>query len=155
MYDTLLFGMTLFKSYQARSQPRIKEMEGLSLFTIIVRDGTMYFGFMALANLVNVLTFYITGDSLLRGTLSPFASCTSVTLMSRLMLHLLEIADKGLYVCHGDRPAGSYNPDATISTIGFGGDRFQETNNHSQETTVASSILDVNTADLSSKKVEV
>lgn len=143
VYDTLLFSMTLFKSYQARLQPKIKEMERLSLFTIIIRDGTMYFGFMALANLVNVLTFYVSGDSLLRGTLSPFASSTSVTLMSRLMLHLLEIADKGIYICHGDtlaRPAQSYNPNDAISTLNFNNEDSQETIDHSQAITVTSTL---------------
>lgn len=70
--------------------------------------------------------------------------------MSRLMLHLLKIANKGLNVCHGDtlaRPAESYDPNgarrtrqgaqilislsfiATISTMGFieANPRFQDT----------------------------
>ncbi|KAE9404329.1 hypothetical protein BT96DRAFT_935704 [Gymnopus androsaceus JB14] len=115
IYDILLFSMTLLKAYQARSEPTITEMGGLSLFTIIVRDGSIYFGLMTLTNLVNVFTFYITGvcmlsfiqESLLRGTFSAFASCNeissfSVTLMSRLMLHLHEIADKGLHVPYED-----------------------------------------------------
>ncbi|KAJ3837463.1 hypothetical protein F5878DRAFT_622387 [Lentinula raphanica] len=96
-YDTLLFSMTLLKAYQARFQPQIKEFNKLSLFRIIVQDGSIYFGIMVLTNFTNVLTFYISGSTLLRGTLSPFASCTSVTLMSHLMLHLHKIANKGLY----------------------------------------------------------
>ncbi|KAJ4485240.1 hypothetical protein J3R30DRAFT_3679944 [Lentinula aciculospora] len=124
IYDTLLFSMTIFKAYQARFQLRVKKLEKLSIFTIMIRDGKSYYfhresyithSTMALTNLVNVLTFYVTGSSLFRGTLSPFASCTSVTLMSRLMLHLHKIAEQGLYVVHGDtlaRPANSYSPDA-------------------------------------------
>ncbi|KAJ3868078.1 hypothetical protein EV359DRAFT_78008 [Lentinula novae-zelandiae] len=133
IYDTLLFGMTVFKAYQARLQPRVKQLEKFSVFTIIVRDdrtdgaplsvGSIYFGIMALANLVNVLTFYLAGSTLFRGTLSPFASCMSVTLMSRLMLHLHKITSQGLYAWYGDtvaRPADSYTPDATMSLMDFG-----------------------------------
>ncbi|KAJ3771489.1 hypothetical protein FB446DRAFT_740275 [Lentinula raphanica] len=122
-YDTLLFSMTLLKAYQAKFQPQIKEFNKLSLFRIIVQDGSIYFGIMVLTNFMNVLTFYISGSTLLRGTLSPFASCTSVTLMSHLMLHLHEIANKGLYVCHSDtiaQTANPFTPDATVSAISFG-----------------------------------
>ncbi|KAJ3819928.1 hypothetical protein F5880DRAFT_1673758 [Lentinula raphanica] len=122
-YDTLLFSMTLLKAYQARFQPQIKEFNKLSLFRIIVQDGSIYFGIMVLTNFTNVLTFYVSGSTLLRGTLSPFASCTSVTLMSHLMLHLHKIANKGLYVCHSDtiaQTANSFTPDATVSAISFG-----------------------------------
>ncbi|KAJ3782551.1 hypothetical protein GGU10DRAFT_436580 [Lentinula aff. detonsa] len=128
IYDTLLFSLTFFKAYQARFQPRVRELEKVSVFTIIVRDGKFHYpgnntNIMALANFINVLTFYVSGNSLLRGTLSPFASCTSVSLMSRLMLHLHKIAGQGLYACHGDtiaRPAHSYTPDVTMSVIAFG-----------------------------------
>ncbi|KAE9394860.1 hypothetical protein BT96DRAFT_178321 [Gymnopus androsaceus JB14] len=74
-------------------------------------------------------------DSLLKGnTLSVLTNCTAVMLMSRLMLHLHKIADKGLYVCHGDtfmRPAESHNPDTTISTLAFhqGSSCLHETTN--------------------------
>ncbi|KAJ3763349.1 hypothetical protein EV360DRAFT_66338 [Lentinula raphanica] len=103
VYDTLLFGMTLFKAYRARYKPYygVKLPGGKpSLCTIIIQDGSIYFGVVASVNLINVLSYY---DALLRGnTMSTLASCTSVTLMSRLMLHLHEIADQGIYVSHGD-----------------------------------------------------
>ncbi|KAJ3965837.1 hypothetical protein EV361DRAFT_1016969 [Lentinula raphanica] len=93
------------------------------IVTFFVQDGSIYFGIMVLTNFTNVLTFYVSGSTLLRGTLSPFASCTSVTLMSHLMLHLHKIANKGLYVCHSDtiaQTANSFTPDATVSAISFG-----------------------------------
>ncbi|KAE9404335.1 hypothetical protein BT96DRAFT_989399 [Gymnopus androsaceus JB14] len=77
-YDLLLFGMTILKAYQAHSG---------SEQSITV-------------NFLNVITFYVTGNSLLRAAFSPIASCMSVTLMSRLMLHLHEIASPGLYINH-------------------------------------------------------
>jgi len=104
-YDLLLFGMTLLKAYQARyaTGPRtrmIVPFRGMSLFSVVVRDGTIYYGIMSLVNFLNVITFYVTGNSLLRAAFSPIASCMSVTLMSRLMLHLHEIASPGLYINH-------------------------------------------------------
>ncbi|KAI0937555.1 hypothetical protein AcW1_001597 [Taiwanofungus camphoratus] len=51
----------------------------------------MYFAVMASVNLANTLTFYVL-QPLLRGVLSTLASSVSVTMMSRLMLNLHEIA---------------------------------------------------------------
>ncbi|KIK65885.1 hypothetical protein GYMLUDRAFT_70162 [Collybiopsis luxurians FD-317 M1] len=121
IYDALLFSMTLFKAYQERSQPKVK----LSLFMIIVQDGSMYFGYAYL----NMLTFF---DSLLRGTFSPFTSCMSVTLMSQLMLHLHKIADERLYVCHGDMLA---IPADTYSTIAFNNQGIEKGVNYAENTT--------------------
>ncbi|ETW76064.1 hypothetical protein HETIRDRAFT_119296 [Heterobasidion irregulare TC 32-1] len=47
-------------------------------------SGAMYFCAMGLAELANIFTFY----DPLRGTLSTFATCISVTMMSRLILNL-------------------------------------------------------------------
>ncbi|KAJ3817223.1 hypothetical protein F5880DRAFT_1618484 [Lentinula raphanica] len=114
VYDALLFGMTLFKAHRARYESYGVKLPGgqPSLFTIMVQDGDIYFGVVASVNLINVLSYYVSlaldtlsmwHDALLRGnTMSTLASCTSVTLMSRLMLHLHEIADQGIYVSHGD-----------------------------------------------------
>ncbi|KAJ3985970.1 hypothetical protein F5890DRAFT_1067195 [Lentinula detonsa] len=54
---------------------------------------------MALANLVNISTFYYP-DPFLRGALCTFASSMSVTMMSRLMINLHKIAETGLYTSH-------------------------------------------------------
>ncbi|KAJ7876765.1 hypothetical protein B0H14DRAFT_3787532 [Mycena olivaceomarginata] len=50
---------------------------------------SMYFGLMVLANLANVLTYYL-GDGLIAGFLSWFTTSLSVALLSRLMLNLHE-----------------------------------------------------------------
>jgi len=63
-------------------------MEHLDVF---LRDGVIYFAVMALANLANIFTFYFSGPAL-KGFLSAPASCVSVTLCSRLALHLYEVA---------------------------------------------------------------
>ncbi|KAG0702186.1 hypothetical protein DFH29DRAFT_1079638 [Suillus ampliporus] len=54
---------------------------------IMFQDGVMYFGAMVLCNIPNILTFYV-GSAATASSLSPFTSCMSVTLISRLMLNL-------------------------------------------------------------------
>ncbi|KAJ3807544.1 hypothetical protein EV368DRAFT_66707 [Lentinula lateritia] len=100
LYDLLLFGMTLAKAYQARYQLGPRHIRGMSLISVIIRDGTIYFAIMSLVNFVNVFTFYVTGNSLLRAAFSPITSCLSVTIMSRLMLHLHKIGTQGIYADH-------------------------------------------------------
>ncbi|GAW07275.1 hypothetical protein LENED_009253 [Lentinula edodes] len=100
LYDLLLFGMTLAKAYQARYQLGPRHIRGMSLISVIIRDGTIYFAIMSLVNFVNVFTFYVTGNYLLRAAFSPITSCLSVTIMSRLMLHLHKIGTQGIYADH-------------------------------------------------------
>ncbi|KAE9406238.1 hypothetical protein BT96DRAFT_1015011 [Gymnopus androsaceus JB14] len=96
LYDLLLFIMTLHKAYKARHE---LQLEGLSLVAIILRDGSIYFGVMAFANLINISTYYYP-DPFLRGALCTFASGMSVTMLSRLMLNLHRIADSGIFTSH-------------------------------------------------------
>ncbi|KAF9077915.1 hypothetical protein BDP27DRAFT_1441256 [Rhodocollybia butyracea] len=118
LYDSMLFIMTLRKAQKTRHELHL-ERRGISLITIILRDGSMYFGVMAFANLINISTFYYPDvrapephtnlhgtrtnpaqQQFLRGAMSTFASATSVTMMSRLMLNLHQIASSGLYTSH-------------------------------------------------------
>ncbi|KAJ7484839.1 hypothetical protein B0H11DRAFT_1162530 [Mycena galericulata] len=50
----------------------------------------------ALANLVNIITFFI-GGSLVPGSLATFATCMSVTMISRLMLNLHKRTEYGIF----------------------------------------------------------
>jgi hypothetical protein len=65
VYDTLLFSMTVFKAYQARSQPEVKVIEKTSLFMIIIRDGESgpccirYFAMIRSSNTASVARLYI------------------------------------------------------------------------------------------------
>ncbi|KIK56467.1 hypothetical protein GYMLUDRAFT_821304 [Collybiopsis luxurians FD-317 M1] len=93
LYDVMLFGMILYKTYQTHHELRPLR---IPLVDIIIRDGSLYFGVMALANAVNISTFYYPLPYA-RGTLSTFASSMSITMMSRLMLNLHKVADSGLH----------------------------------------------------------
>ncbi|KAJ7473527.1 hypothetical protein FB451DRAFT_1249476 [Mycena latifolia] len=90
--DTLVFALTVRRAYiQRRTSPRYTG----TLVERMVTDGAMYFGIIVIANLANLLTFYL-GDVLLSGFLSWFTTSLSVTLLSRLMLNLHEAAHAGM-----------------------------------------------------------
>ncbi|GAW04190.1 hypothetical protein LENED_005965 [Lentinula edodes] len=71
-YDTILFGFTLYQTYKSRHT--MGTSLHIPLVSLMLRDGAVYFAVMALANLSNILTFYLAGP-FLRGSLSTFASC--------------------------------------------------------------------------------
>ncbi|ETW76038.1 hypothetical protein HETIRDRAFT_119286 [Heterobasidion irregulare TC 32-1] len=85
-FNMTVFILTTVRSYQYRRDFRpLERWSGtLGLAELIVRDGAMYFGVMGLAELANVFTLY----DPMRSTLSTFASCISITMMSRLILNL-------------------------------------------------------------------
>ncbi|KAJ8453745.1 hypothetical protein ONZ45_g19585 [Pleurotus djamor] len=73
-------------------------------------SGALYFAVMVLANLLNILTFYLPSP-LLRGSLATFASLTSVTMISRLLLNL-----HVNFASIGDRPSLP-SDDALFTTV--------------------------------------
>ncbi|KIK54771.1 hypothetical protein GYMLUDRAFT_48469 [Collybiopsis luxurians FD-317 M1] len=99
LYDLILFAMTLHRAYQTRHELRIIRRLRVSLVVIILRDGSLYFAGMAIANAINISTFYYPLPYL-RGSLTTFASSISVTMMSRLIFNLHKIANSGLYTSH-------------------------------------------------------
>ncbi|THH12890.1 hypothetical protein EW146_g7278 [Bondarzewia mesenterica] len=120
-FDLLIFGLTIAKSTVSRRQRQAinswirvetglidlihRDGELLPTHTLLLtcsdrwgihsgilgHTGAIYFAFMVLANLSNIFTFFFAPDGL-RGVLSTFASCVSVTMMSHLMLNLHEAA---------------------------------------------------------------
>ncbi|KIY52800.1 hypothetical protein FISHEDRAFT_55766 [Fistulina hepatica ATCC 64428] len=117
VYDSILFGFTLYRSYKETSRPLPPNRQftrGSRLISVIIRDGAIYFAVMALCNLGNILTFYL-GPPMLRGTLSTFASCMAVTLISRLMLNLHKVAREGIMTTM----TGAHDPEDKYSSIVF------------------------------------
>ncbi|KAJ7021978.1 hypothetical protein C8F04DRAFT_1273094 [Mycena alexandri] len=103
--DSTIFGLTVFNAYTTiRRMGSLVNMPLHRLIALYI-SGWKVFLFsdapnafdsaMALANLSNISTFYL-GAPLFRGALSTFASCMSVTLVSRLMLNLHESGDAGI-----------------------------------------------------------
>ncbi|KAG5730740.1 hypothetical protein E4T56_gene3480 [Termitomyces sp. T112] len=95
VFDLILFVLTMVKTWRDRNEYPIAPTS-VSLRYIVVRDGAIYFIIMGIANLTNILTFYLCGP-ILRGALSTFASVISNTMMSRLMLNLHKTANSGIY----------------------------------------------------------
>ncbi|KAJ7270410.1 hypothetical protein C8J57DRAFT_1508446 [Mycena rebaudengoi] len=57
-FDAMIFGMTIYKGYVTR---RDAGGANMPIHRVLVRDGAMYFAAMALANLANIVTFFING----------------------------------------------------------------------------------------------
>ncbi|ESK83388.1 hypothetical protein Moror_15639 [Moniliophthora roreri MCA 2997] len=103
VYDTVIFVLTAARTYQFWREGNI-QLRRLNLFSLLFRDGAIYFTVMVLANLANILTFYLCGP-FMRGGLSMFVGCISATMLCRLMLNLHSNADTGLYT----------RPDTTLT----------------------------------------
>ncbi|KAJ7041512.1 hypothetical protein C8F04DRAFT_1079082 [Mycena alexandri] len=95
--DSIIFGLTIYNAYTTR-QRTVSDLRlntSISLHQVIIRDGALYFGFVALANLANISTYYFPGY-LLPGTFATFANAITVTMVSRVMLNLHSSASVGI-----------------------------------------------------------
>ncbi|KAJ7624884.1 hypothetical protein FB45DRAFT_1061034 [Roridomyces roridus] len=92
-FDTFLFCLLIYNAYTGR-----RWMDsGAKLHIVIIRDGAVYFGVMALTNLANILTYYATsGGWVSPGSLTTLANFLSVTMTSRLILNLHKEAEVGI-----------------------------------------------------------
>ncbi|KAF7289774.1 hypothetical protein MIND_01351300 [Mycena indigotica] len=96
-FDTVVFLMTVYSAYSTRKRTG----PTVSLQTLFVRDGAMYFGIVALVNLLNILTYYLDNHLLCPGSLATIAIYVSVTAISRLLLNLHSYAaDAGILTNH-------------------------------------------------------
>ncbi|KAJ6518510.1 hypothetical protein DFH09DRAFT_1373425 [Mycena vulgaris] len=111
VFDSMIFGMTIYNAYITRR--RVGQGMNMPLHRLLLRDGALYFASMALANLANIVTFFVSivpyssyllpihrifqiGGPLVPGALATAATCMSVVMMSRLMLNLHEQTDDGV-----------------------------------------------------------
>ncbi|THU76558.1 hypothetical protein K435DRAFT_787150 [Dendrothele bispora CBS 962.96] len=88
LYDSLLLALLLYKGFKTR-----RELGRVPLLEVVLRDGSLYYIMMTLANLANIFTFYFTGP-FMRGGLSTLSSATSVTMTSRITFRLHANAHK-------------------------------------------------------------
>ncbi|KAF7341261.1 hypothetical protein MVEN_01861900 [Mycena venus] len=106
-FDAIIFALTIYHAHYAHRW-RIRQT---NIHTLVVRDGAMYFGVLALANLANIATYYFVEYwPYLPGALATFANCISVTMISRLLLNLHEHASAGILT----EPA---DPHAHLSSV--------------------------------------
>ncbi|KAI0807434.1 hypothetical protein C8Q74DRAFT_1362936 [Fomes fomentarius] len=78
--DTTIFALTVIKSVQMRHSINN------GLLQVLIRDGSMYYAILVVANIANILTFMI-GDSN-RGLATTLTNALSTTLISRICLNL-------------------------------------------------------------------
>ncbi|KAF7349450.1 hypothetical protein MSAN_01735000 [Mycena sanguinolenta] len=91
VFDTLVFCLTVFHAYSTQSRFGPGAQINMPMYTLIIRDGAIYFGAIALANLANIVTFIVNGFWI-PGTLTVFTTSISITMACRLILHLHEEA---------------------------------------------------------------
>ncbi|KAF8189501.1 hypothetical protein K438DRAFT_1832698 [Mycena galopus ATCC 62051] len=81
VFDSTIFLLTL---YRALSRVRVA---GLDLVTVLLRDGSIYFGVILLVNLSNILTFVV-ASPYARGAPTTLANAISSVMLSRLMFNI-------------------------------------------------------------------
>ncbi|KAF8908526.1 hypothetical protein CPB84DRAFT_1766837 [Gymnopilus junonius] len=113
-FDTLVFGMTLYKAF---SFPHAKE---ITLLTVLLRDGAVFFCIMVAANLGNMLTFMF-GTPYTRGVATTLTNVLSSVMISRLMLNLRHPA----LVSHGTSRSMAPTEELTYPNITFFGPSYQ------------------------------
>jgi len=107
-FDTLVFGMTLYK---ALSIPRTKE---ITLLTVLLRDGAIYFCVLVASNLGNMLSFMF-GTPYTSGVATTFTNVISSVMISRLMLNLRHPS----LVSHGTSRSMATTDDSTYTNMTF------------------------------------
>jgi len=80
-FDVLIFALTLYKAVQAFRGG------GSSILSIMLRDGTIYFGVMIITAIVGIIDFGFF-PSYVRGVTASFGNVLASTMLSRLMLNL-------------------------------------------------------------------
>ncbi|KAF8171338.1 hypothetical protein K438DRAFT_1982056 [Mycena galopus ATCC 62051] len=77
----VIFLLTLYKVF-TRHPPN-----GTDLATVLLRDGSVYFGVMLFSNLANIATFVL-GAPYIRGIVTTFTNIISSVMITRLMLNI-------------------------------------------------------------------
>ncbi|TFK47498.1 hypothetical protein OE88DRAFT_1738417 [Heliocybe sulcata] len=117
LFDTMIFGLTLRQAL-ARGSSSLRLKDVSRIMSVVLWDGSMYFALMALVNLANILSFYL-APPIFKGVLSSFANAFSVTLVSRLMLHLHQFAHSGRQPVFESGCATSYEISSASPSMSF------------------------------------
>ncbi|KAJ7254543.1 hypothetical protein C8J57DRAFT_1722098 [Mycena rebaudengoi] len=84
VFDCMIFFLTLNKVFH-------RHRDGMGLITVLLRDGSVYFGVMVISEVSNILTLVL-GSPYTRGFATTFTSIISSIMISRLMLNLRDPA---------------------------------------------------------------
>ncbi|KAI0365967.1 hypothetical protein BV20DRAFT_1055994 [Pilatotrama ljubarskyi] len=127
VFDSVVFFATLYRTIQLYRRTLIGE--ALSLITVIMRDGIMYFAAIFVSNLVTVLIFIFAPQPDLKVINASFSTLITSLMVSRLMLNLrAEVLRRGPvmrgssggYGGHGAH-SESYRLTSTTGGGGMGG----------------------------------
>ncbi|KAJ7036378.1 hypothetical protein C8F04DRAFT_1095375 [Mycena alexandri] len=80
VFDIMIFSLTLVKAFKMNARRG-------DLLTLLVRDGSIYFGIMVISNACNIGTYTMSGP-FLRGGATTVTNVVSSVMISRLMLNL-------------------------------------------------------------------
>ncbi|KAJ7023654.1 hypothetical protein C8F04DRAFT_1401594 [Mycena alexandri] len=80
VFDIMIFSLTLVKAFKMNARRG-------DLLTLLVRDGSIYFGLMVIGNACNIGTYTMSGP-FLRGGATTVTNVVSSVMISRLMLNL-------------------------------------------------------------------
>ncbi|KAI0772475.1 hypothetical protein BD413DRAFT_474668 [Trametes elegans] len=84
VFDTTVFSLTLVQAL------RVGRTWSHSLFHVMLRDGTIYFGILVVCYICNILTYIVKGrlQPVYKGVSTTLTNVISTTLITRLMLNI-------------------------------------------------------------------
>ncbi|KAI0674178.1 hypothetical protein C8Q78DRAFT_1075851 [Trametes maxima] len=128
VFDSVVFFATLYRTIQLYRRTLIGE--ALSLITVIMRDGIMYFAAIFVSNLVTVLIFVFATQPDLKVINASFSTLITSLMVSRLMLNLrAEVLRRGPVMrgSSGGRYGGMHGTESyQLTTAGdVSGQTFQ------------------------------
>ncbi|KAL4068464.1 hypothetical protein V8B97DRAFT_828405 [Scleroderma yunnanense] len=116
LFDTLIFVLTIHKTYEMGLPISVFALNrSPPLVALLLRDGSIYYALMGIANMSNIISFYVF-PALLRGGLSTPSICVSIVMISRLMLNLHRSTDIGIFSSKTSRPWDVPDDDAPVLT---------------------------------------
>ncbi|KAJ7895559.1 hypothetical protein B0H14DRAFT_2680829 [Mycena olivaceomarginata] len=80
IFDVMIFVLTVYKALR-------HDMGSGSLFSVLFRDGSMYFGIMIAVNVGNIVT-YTSGGPIISGSATTILNIVSSLMLTQLMLNL-------------------------------------------------------------------
>ncbi|VDB90086.1 unnamed protein product [Peniophora sp. CBMAI 1063] len=88
VFDVSAFALTVWHSFRRRRRGFTND-----LLIHVYQGGAVYFGVIVLANTINLVSLtFQPWEAYVRGSFTNVASCICVTMMSRLILHLYDVA---------------------------------------------------------------
>ncbi|KAH6885523.1 hypothetical protein BKA70DRAFT_1337670 [Coprinopsis sp. MPI-PUGE-AT-0042] len=103
-FDSIIFFLTLWRTWVLY---RIQKVRPMSLLSLVVRDGVVYFAVIFLANVATVALFLAAPPDL-KAMNASFSTIITSLMVSRLVLNLKEVGLRAVQVSKGPVPVESY-----------------------------------------------